>query len=321
MDTSPSRAAFLTAAAAVAALPRRIEAQALTKIRLGGTAANDVIGALWAQRSGIFQKYGLDVAVINASSGAAISAAVLGGSFDVGKSSVFGIITAHAKGVPFVLVAPAAVYTAEAPNTALVVAKDSTAKTGRDMNGKTLAVPGLGDLNTMTTSAWIDANGGDSRTVKFLELPSLAVAEAIGAGRIDGGALTEPQLSDALRTGKCRILGYPDDAIGKRLLVTAYFCTADYAAKNADALARFRKGVNEAVLYANAHRSEMIPVLATYSKADEAAVTSQSPALLAVPGGLDPRIIQPWIDTAVKYHVLPKAFSAKDMIDPGALTS
>ncbi len=319
MSTTQSRAAFVTAALAAAALPRVAAAQALVKIKLAGTAANDVIGALWAQRSGIFQRAGLDVEIINASSGAVITAAVLGGSFELGKSSVFGLLTAHAKGLPVVLVAPAAVYESETPNTALVIAKDSTAKTGRDMNGKTLAVPGLGDLNTMTTSAWIDANGGDSKTVKFLELPGRAVAESIASGRIDGGALTEPQLTEALRGGKCRILGYPDDAIGRRLLVTAYFCTAEYASKNADVLARFRKSVNDAVLYANAHRTEMIPLIAAYSKVDEATVAQLSPALLAAPGPLDPRLIQPWIDTAVKYRIIPKAFSAKEMIDPGAL--
>lgn len=313
------RAAFLAAAVAATALPSAGAAQMPVKIRVGGTAANDIIGALWAQRSGLFQKYGLEVEITNSNSGAAVSAAVLGGSLDIGKSSVFGLITARAKGIPIMLEAPGAIYTAEAPNTALVVAKDSRAKTGRDLNGKTLAVPGLGDLNSMTSSAWIDANGGDSRTVKFLELPGTAVVEAIAAGRVDASALTEPQLTDALRSGKCRILGYPDDAIGRRLLVTAYFCTADYAAKNVDALARFRRAVNEAVLYANAHRSEMIPVIANYSKVDEATVAALTPALLAAPGALDPRLIQPWIDTAVRYHVIPKPFSAKEMIDPGAL--
>ena len=133
-------------------LPERVAAQSLSKLRVAGTSANDIIGALWAQRSGIFQKYGLDVEIINSTSGAAVTAAVLGGSLEIGKSSVFGLITAYAKGVPIVLEANAAIYTAEAPNTAIVIAKDSLAKTGRDMNGKIFAVPGLGDLNTMTTS-------------------------------------------------------------------------------------------------------------------------------------------------------------------------
>jgi len=319
MGAMQSRAAFLTATLAVAALPRRAASQAPVKLRVAGTGANDVIGVLWGRQSGIFQKYGLDVELTASSSGAAISAAVLGGSFEIGKSSVFGLLTAHAKGVPFVLVAPAAVYTAEAPNTALLVAKDSTAKTGRDLNGKTLGVPGLGDLNSMTSLAWVDANGGDSRTLKFLELSGRALVDAIVAGRIDGAVVTDPQLTEALRAGQTRILGYPDDAIGKRLLVTAYFCTADFAAKNADTLARFRKGVNEAVVYANAHRTEMIPVIANYSKVDVSTAAALTPALLAVPGPLDPRLIQPWIDAAVRYHVFPKAFSAKEIIDPGAL--
>ena len=140
-QSQPSRLAFLAATAAAAALPGPLAAQSLTKLRVAGTSANDIIGALWAQRSGIFQKYGLDVEIINSTSGAAVTAAVLGGSLEIGKSSVFGLITAYAKGVPVVLEANAAIYTTEAPNTAIVIAKDSLAKTGRDMNGKSSRSP------------------------------------------------------------------------------------------------------------------------------------------------------------------------------------
>lgn len=315
-----TRAAFVASALCTLPVAAARRAAAAETVRVGGTPANDIIGVLQAQRSGAFTRAGLEVELTMTNSGAAVLAAVLGGSYDIGKSSVFGLLTAYAKGAPIVLVAPAAVYTSEAPNTAIVVAKDSTLKTGRDLNGKTFAVPGLGDLNSMTSSAWIDADGGDSRSVKFLELPGPATADAIASGRVDASALTEPQLTEAIASGKCKIIGYPDDAIGRRLLVTAYFCTSAYAAKNAGLLARFRKAVSDAVAYANAHRSEMFPVIAAYSKLDVATVAKLTPALFAVPGGIDLKTVQPWIDAAVRYKAISKAFSARDMIDPGALS-
>lgn len=314
------RAAFLTAGAAFAVAPGRLRAQTTpVKIRIAGSPDQDIIGALWGAQSGIFARYGLDVDVQSANSGAVVAAAVVGGSIEIGKSSVLGLLTAHARGVPFLLEAAASIYNSKIPNTALIVAKDAALRTGRDFNGKTIAVPALGDLFTIVNSAWVDANGGDSRTVKFLELPGRAAAEAIAAGRVDGATLAEPILNDALATGKCRILGRSFDAIGATFIETAYYCTTDYASKNADAVARFRKALNEAVTYANAHRTEMIPVIARYSKVDEKTVAAMSPAPLAAANTIDPRLLQPMIDAALKYKAIPKPFPAKEIVDPSAL--
>jgi len=316
------RTAFLTTTAALALAPRRLRAQGLTKIRIAGSPDQDVVGSLWAQQSGIFQNYGLDVEIARVNSGAVAAAALLGGSLDIGKSSMFGLITGHVRGVPFVIEAPGALHLANVHDTALIVAKDAPIRGGRDLNGKTISVPALGDFFTIANSAWIDQNGGDSRTVKFLELPHRAAAEAIAAGRVDAATLAQPLLNDALASGKIRILGSPLDAIGKRFMVTCYFCTADYAAKNADVLARFRKGVLEGNAYANAHYPEMIPLVAKYSGVEVKAVASLPPAVVGTLRDLqDSRMIVPLIDAAVKYKAIPKPFPPRELVDPAILVS
>ena len=65
-----------------------------------------------------------------------------------------------------------------------------------------LSVPALGDLYQIAIGAWIDQRGGDSRTVRFLELPHRAAAEAIASGRVDCANIAEPILSDALAKRK-----------------------------------------------------------------------------------------------------------------------
>src|ERR1700735_4892435 len=104
------RSSFLSAVGAITALPQALSAQALTKVRIAGTPDQDMIGSFWAQQNGIFQKYGIDADVTTLTSGAAITAAVVGGSLDIGRSSLFGLIAARAKGVPFVLVASSILY-------------------------------------------------------------------------------------------------------------------------------------------------------------------------------------------------------------------
>jgi NitT/TauT family transport system substrate-binding protein len=316
-----NRAAFIGATAGLIAAPTCVRAQSPAKLRIAAGADGDCVGALWGVQSGIFAKYGLDVDITRLNSGSAVASAVAGGSMDIGKSSTFTIITAHAKGLPFVIEAPCTLYLASAPDFGLLVARDSTARDGRDLTGKIVAVPALGDYSTITTEAWIDRNGGDSKTVKFLEIPPSAMGDSVATGRVDAAVIAEPLLSEFVKTGKCRVFGRPIDALGKRMIVTVYFVTADFAQQNRDALVRFRKALNESVVYALAHRPQMIPVVAKYTGLDPATVAlQQAPNLAGTSNLLDSSMIQPTIDAAVTYKTIAKSFQAKDLIDPNVFS-
>lgn len=308
------RGTFLAASAALIAAPATVRAQTPAQLRIGATVAQDILGVLWAQQSGIFQKYGLDVEVEKSNNGTAVSAAVLSGSLELGKSGVLALLTAHAHGLPIVLEAPSAVYDSSFPNVALVVAKDSPIKSGRDLTGKTVAVAALGDLFTLGNMAWIDKNGGDSRSVKFIELPGSAQADAVAAGRVDAAALADPLTTQALDSGKCRFLAHPFDAIAKRFAATLFFASRDYATKNPDVMARFRKAIAEGTAQADAHRAQALPLLAKYTGIDLATLASAKPNFNGAT--LDVRLIQPLIDVALKYGVLKTGFPAKEMFDP-----
>jgi NitT/TauT family transport system substrate-binding protein len=304
---------FLGAVTAASFFPSRLRAQGLTKVRVGATVTEDVLGLLWAVGSGIFQRAGLDVDVEHSSNGAAISEAVLSGSLDIGKSSIVPLLTAHARGLPFVVEAPSGIYVAADANAALVVRKDSVLRTGRDFNGKTLAVPALGDLFALGMSSWIDRGGGDSRTVKYLELPGPAQGDAIAAGRIDGAMMGEPLVSQGVRAGQIRVLAHPYDAIASRFAVTLFFTSADYAAKSPAVLAAFRRGLAEGVAYSTAHRAETLPVYAKFSGIPVSVLAAAIPNHMGTT--LDPRLVQPVIDVAVKYGVLAKTFRASEIFD------
>ena len=277
-----------------------------------------MLGALWGAQSGIFRKYGLDVDVQRANSGSAVAAAVAGGSIDIGKSSPMALLTAHARGLPFVFEAPASIYSSDAPYAALICAKDAPLRTGRDLNGKTIAVSSLGDLYTVVNSAWIDQNGGDSKTVKWLELPSAAVAEAIAQGRVDAATMSNPILLDALAGGKTRILAYSFDAIGRRFVAALYFATADFATKNADLMARFRKGLYEAHAYVNTHRAETVDTVVKFTGYPADTVRKMQRVTMGM--SLDPKLIEPMLDAGVKYKVIPHSFDIREMCDPAALS-
>ena len=311
-----SRAAFVAGAAAATTVAGRAATAPLTTIKLAGTPDPDVLAVIWGQRNGIFAKYGLSVEVQRLENGGAVAAAVAGGSLDIGKANIFSLMAAHLRNIPFAIQSAAAIYTVESPIVGFVVGKNARISAGKGLNGKTIASQVLSDLFAKVTAVWIDQTGGDSKTVKFVELTPSAMPAAIAAGRIDGAVMVDPILEQALQGGDCRLLGRPYDIIAKHFGTAYYFSMQDYAAKNADVLARFRRGLDEATKYALAHKSEMVPIIVEYTGLS-ADLVRHMPLVIA--SGVALSDIQPVIDFAAKHNLITAAFPATDLVDPAAL--
>jgi NitT/TauT family transport system substrate-binding protein len=311
------RRAVVVAAAALALVPARGRVQTLPHIRVASSPNDDVVAVVWGIESGAFRRAGLDVELTKANAGAAVAAAVAGGAVDIGKSSLLSVLAARAKGLPFVLVAPSGIYTAEAPTAGMIVATNSPLHTAHDLNGKTIGVSALNDLTELASQAWIDQNGGDSKTVHFLEVPPSAIGDALASGRIDAGSLPNPNMGRAIDSGKARLFAPVVSAVARRFAQAAFFATSDYVAKNKAPVATFRRVVVEMGAYANEHHAEMIPVMARFTGIEARVLAAQPQQFVGTT--LDVRLIQPLIDTAAKYNAIPAGFDARTMIDPGAL--
>jgi NitT/TauT family transport system substrate-binding protein len=284
----------------------------LKVVHAAGVAVDDMTAALYAQQAGIFAKHGLDVRFQGGASGAAIAAGVAGGSVDVGKSSLTALILAHTHGIPFKLVAPAGLYDSRIPVAGLIVSKDSSVRSARDFNGAPFSVSSLDDMNTLATRRWVDANGGDSSSLKFVELTNSAVPNALEQGRVLGATFVGPILAQSLDSGKFRLLANSYDAIAKRFIISAWFSVPNYLDRNADTGHRFAAALREAAAYTNVHKQQTVDLLANASKVEPRVVATMPRSGSAL--SLDPALIQPVIDACVQYKLIPNAFPARDMI-------
>ena len=197
-----SRSRLLAASGAALALaPARLFAQAPEKIRLVGVQTDDLTPIYWGLQTGMYAKAGLDIEMVAANSGTAATAAVVSGAYELGKGSVIASLIAHIRGLPLVLVANGVVWDEKAPITLAVVAKDSTIKTGADLNNKIGSAPALNDLGTLGIDVWMDKTGGNSKTLKWIEIPNSAQGVTIAAHRSDVCTLNEPALHRGDRGG------------------------------------------------------------------------------------------------------------------------
>jgi NitT/TauT family transport system substrate-binding protein len=296
---------------AIGLLPDPIGAQT-TKLSVGVPPSDGVKAFLWAAHAGIFRKYGLDVDTVPMSSGSAAMSAVAGGTMHVAFVNVPSVVSAYAHGARFVFVAPGGIYASERPYELLFTKKDGPIKGARDFNGKTISSPALRDLTSLSTLAWIDQNGGDSKAVHAIELPASLALSALDDGRIDAVELASPFLDNAVASGKYRVLGKPFDAIAKHFVVSGWVAAADAADKAPDLFMRFGRAMHEAILYSNAHLPETVDLVAQYTKIDSQLIAHGTRVLDAeYLSGAD---IQPIVDFSVKYGVISKAFDAADLI-------
>jgi NitT/TauT family transport system substrate-binding protein len=309
-----NRSTVLALGGAFLATGARAGSQELTKLTIAGVPEESITPALWALQSGMFRKAGLDVEIQSQSSGTAIAAGVAGGAFAIGKSSLSSVITAHSKGLPFVFIAGGSLYDTKLPYSVLACRADSPLKSAAELNGKVIAVPAINDLTTISTKAWIDAHGGDSTTVKPIELPFAAVADALAAGRVEAGFIANPALQLGIDAGKIRVFAHAFDAIAPQFMVTGWFVTADFAAKNRPVIEKFNRVMRDAAAYVVGHPSDAVAALAKFS-GDDPAMIARSHRIGYAP--LDPKYIQPVIDISAKYKTIAAGFSAKDIIAPG----
>ena len=286
-------------------------AQAPLTIRVGATT-NDVAQAVYyADSLGYFKKAGLDVQIQTLRSGAAELAAVAGSAIDIGESNVLSLAVAHSRGIGVKYIAPAGEYVSSAPTTLLVVEKSSAIKSGKDLNGKTVATSALHDLLQIATAQWIDKNGGDSKTVKFIEMPSPEMAAALSRGTVDAATIPEPSLTVARED--TRVLGKPYDAIAGRFTIDAWFARTDWIDQNRDAAKRFTSAVVQAGAWGNKNHAASAKILEAHSKIDPAIIAAMTRATYGEK--LSTESLQPVIELAARYDAIPKSFPASEIFD------
>jgi len=287
-------------------------AQSDQVIHVGVSAFEAHGDVYYAQDLGLFKRAGLNIEVQQYQGGSIVVAAIVSGALQIGAGSPLPLASARSRGLPVVLIAPGYIYDAAAPSPidALVVAANSQARTGKDLNGKTIGVTGIRSVDHIAAFAWIDQHGGDSSTVKVVEVPQSAMPDAVAEGRVDAAMIGDPALSAGIDSGKVRILGKAYDAISKRFFAAGWFSTESWAAKNPEIVRKFTAAINAASTWAVRNPEQAALVLQKYMK------VTFSRAHEYHARALDPALIQPLLDAALKYKFLD-SMNANDLIWKG----
>jgi NitT/TauT family transport system substrate-binding protein len=307
------RLSFLAAAGAALVAPRVSRAAEGARFTVGIVPGDAAGVPYYAQELGFFRDAGLDAQASILDSGPAIAAALAGGSLDIGGVNVGSLASAHLRGIPLQIVAPAAVVGNGPVGELIMVRRDSTARNGADLNGKVVAVNALRVLQHAAALAWIDLHGGDSKSVKFIEIPSPAMPAALDAQRVDAVVTSEPWTTQGI--GNNRALGTLYDGFHKPTVVFALCAMTSWLKKNASTAVKFASAFRQAALWANApaNEKERRRLDGIFTKQSDPVLLAKM-ALFPMGTSLSGPMLQSALDVMLKYGFLDRAVDPNDLI-------
>jgi NitT/TauT family transport system substrate-binding protein len=302
-----------TAALALHALPAGAQTRKPLPIRVGISNIESYAEALYAQAQGFFAAAGLDAqAVTLPGGGAPMTMAVIAGALDAAIANIGSIASAHVRGLGIDLVAPCGLYASAIPTSVLAVLKNAPLRSAAELEGKTIGVTSLGDLQQASLLQWLDANGVNAKSVTLVEIATPQMLVALSTNRIAAGMVVEPALTSF--KNDIRVLGVPYDSVAPSLLISGWIVNRGWLQANADAAARLLSVIRTTARWANRNQAATGAILAEHTKI--------APELLAsmhrVPYAEDRSfsVIQPVIDVMAKYRLIPQSFHAAELFPP-----
>jgi len=244
-----------------------------TSIVVGSLPVIDTAGLRVALKEGFFKQAGLNVTVKSVTQSTAAIPDLLHGSINViAGGNYVSFLEADANGTfPVEFLAPAIDCTAD---TYGVVAMPSSGITKpSDLAGKTIAVNLTQNIQTLTTSAVLSADGVSASSLHYVQVPFPDMVAALQAGRVSAISAVEPFLSAALAAGgKLVTSTCAGPAAGFPL--SGYETTQSWVQQHGAAARAFQQAVEKGNAYADAHPSVVRSLLPTYTSITAAAAAS-----------------------------------------------
>jgi NitT/TauT family transport system substrate-binding protein len=229
----------LGAAALGAAMTEPARAQA-TPVRVGIIPISTNAPFYAADKLGYFAAENLAVTSQVIRGGAAAIPAMLSGTTDIVFSNATSVVEAMVRGIDLRLILEGTIAPSRPPDSgAIVKRKGEPLRTGKDLEGKIVAVNTLRDVIWMIVRAWITATGGDVAKVQIVEVPLPAVAEALRQKRVDAALIIDPSLTVALEDPGLELLDWPMSKVYSGGPMAFFIVTGDLAARRPNDIRAF----------------------------------------------------------------------------------
>lgn len=240
---------------------------ATATIKVGVLPVADFAPVYIALDKGYFGAEGLTVETQVMQNAAAIAPSVMNGQLQFGVSAVTPLIAAVEKGLPLKAVANMADTAKDAASdpSAILAGANSGIERPRDLEGKKVAVNGIGAIPHVAAAQAIADDGGDPSKATFVAMAFPDMMPALQQGHIDAAAVVEPFSTMGAKQG-AKVIGHPYTSAfvtGKTMAVA--FSSTPYLEQNKDVAERFVRALEMASRDAASDPEEVRKVLVEHA--------------------------------------------------------
>jgi NitT/TauT family transport system substrate-binding protein len=209
-------------------------------------------------------------------------------------------------------------YLGHRDGSTVMVKSSSTAKSLRDMVGKTMAIPSKFSNQNLVIHAQMEKEGVPPDGIKFVEMPPPDMPGALAVGRIDGYFIGEPHAARAELDGTGRILYHVKD-IWPKFISCCLVVTEKLIDEKPEVVKDLVRGIAESGEWAETHREDAARLAAPYFIQDEKVIRH---VLTRPPDRVSYRMLTPEDgdlerirDMGIKLGVLEKRIPMSELID------
>jgi NitT/TauT family transport system substrate-binding protein len=160
------------------------------------------------------------------------------------------------------------VYLGHRDGSTVIVRKDSTARSIRDLKGKTFARPSRYSNQYLVITKLMEDEGMQPGDINFVDMAPPDMPSALAAGAIDAYFVGEPFAAKAEMDGTGRVLYYAKD-IWPHFVSCVLVVRDELIAEHPDVVRDLVRGIAESGEWAETHRLEAAKVAAPYYRQDE----------------------------------------------------
>lgn len=210
------------------------------------------------------------------------------------------------------------VYLGHRDGSTVIVAKDSPAKTIRDLRGKTFARPSKYSNQYLVITKLMEDEGMQPGDINFVDLPPPDMPSALAAGAIDAYFVGEPHAAKAQLNGTGRVLYFAKD-IWPHFVSCVLVVRDELIQEHPEIVRDLVRGIAESGEWAEQHRMEAAKVAAPYFRQDQKLLefvltqpTDRVSYRMLTPTDDDMKQIMKY---AIKAGILKREIDISDLVD------
>jgi NitT/TauT family transport system substrate-binding protein len=258
-----------------------------------------------AEKFGWFAAEGIAVSTQMVQGGAVGIPGLVSGNFDILYANCISTLTALERGIDLRVVAEATTINNHPPDVdALFIRKGDTLKSGKDLEGKIIAINVKYDLMWLVMQGYVQKTGGDVNKITYREVPVPSMLDALKNGQVDAALVLDPFMTIALNDPNFEVMGWPSSMVMPGMPSSLWITSGQTADTKTDQIRAYVRGFRKGIAWFNEHLGdqEFVDLVASYTKTDPKLLAKMYAA--KQPTEIDPAIMKRLVAVVKDYGLL-----------------